>query len=306
MSKSFAILNQFERKGWQITPVEDGWKLSHSSAEREVYLHVTSQWYCLACPLNMEETRGTAHDGPAYHLYRHLLEQNERMYMAKTSLDEHSCLLLMVEVPAKRASQLLLNWALDSLTRFSLSGPGGSGGQSNSIFRDTQTTLYPPDMTPGISKETMSRYIKGIEVSRWGIFDEPDGSIWHLGYKGRLRVFDVYLNCTKTWTYFQVPVLVDRIAPVLLSPETQDQLVFLKYLLRLNYVWFMAKMGISTEGQVLLLLEIPTETLDFALFQYATHTLATYLDRYEQEIQIMASLQHDRQLTELLTTHPVR
>ena len=62
----------------------------------------------------------------------------------------------------------------------------------------------------------------------------------------------------------------------------------------------MAKLGLSDAGQVLMMLEVPTQEFDFEMFRLVTRLLGTYLDLYGREIQIMAHLQTDQRLMEKL------
>ena len=63
---------------------------------------------------------------------------------------------------------------------------------------------------------------------------------------------------------------------------------------------YMAKLGFSDAGQVLMMLEVPTQEFDFEMFRLVTRMLGTYLDLYGREIQIMAHLQTDQRLMEKL------
>ena len=78
------------------------------------------------------------------------------------------------------------------------------------------------------------------------------------------------------------------------------QQTFCEYLLAINQTLFMAKIGlsdsISSSGQVLLMLEVPTQEFDFEMFWLVTRLLGAYLDLYGREIQIMAHLQADPRL----------
>jgi hypothetical protein len=49
-----------------------------------------------------------------------------------------------------------------------------------------------------------------------------------------------------------------------------------------------------------LMLETPTQELDFDLFRFITRLLAAYLDLYAREIQLMAHLPADQQLMNYL------
>lgn len=297
MSQMSTIFHEVVRKGWQVTPLEEGWQLNHIYLKGALYMHATEQWINLTYPLSIADNNDQPEQaiGDRVLLYRHLLEQNEHMYMAKFCLDDEDRPLLTAEFSARSTHHVLLNWALDAMLCY---------GDSASLQEEPPVDggYYEPDIMPGLPKTTIFRYIKGVESRQWLLKEEPKdaGLSWHLGYRGRFRLFNSYLAVTKNWTYFQVPLLVEATPSVLLEEDLRLQVLFLKYLLQLNMLWFMARLGISKDGCLLLLMDVPTETLDFALFQLATSTLANYLDRYEQELQIMASLQHDRQLTALL------
>lgn len=309
MPETLNTLHQIARKGWQPVPFKGGWQLRHPETQEAVYLSLTDQWMSLVYPLDPLHLSGApaqlSSSGSAHPLreepeeqaalaertrsYRTLLERNECMFMAKFGLDEHGRPLLMVEIPARYASRLLLERALDSLIYYAAPSLPESSW---------------PDEIPGLPREIVFRYINGIKEARWILKEEPRslGQSWHLAYKGFSRIFDVYLTLTRNWVYFQIPVLLNRIPSVLLAEDTGLQGLFLRYLLQLNELWYMARLSLGVDHSLLLLLEIPTEALDFPLFQLATDTLATYLNRYEQEMQIMASLQLDQELIGLLST----
>lgn len=306
MAEDFTALNQLKRRGWRTIPLDGGWLLEHPDVAGEVYLSATNQWLSLLCPLKSTQKRGSQDVAllDRVRTYRYLLEQNEQIFMVRFGLDDEGTPLLMAEVPAKGA-QHLLNWAIDSLTRYAseyMAGGNGVIAPQGAVPIDIPE-YYPPSETPGIPRETMIGYLKGIEANQWRVTSAPQGLglNWSLGYKSRLRQFEATLTVSQNWVYLQVPILMEWVPSVLTSDDIELQAVFLKYLLQLNCAWYMAKLGLYTNGYLLLLLELPTETLDFSLFQLATGTVATYLDRYVQEIQIMASLQHDQQLIELLT-----
>jgi hypothetical protein len=204
----------------------------------------------------------------------------------------------------KETTSVLLDRMVDSLSYY-LSSTTRKQEKSEKLVNVVSTrsvTHKKFDDAEGISKITITNYIKNLAINSWGLKKEPVGMTWHLGYKGKdtVRVFDAYLTVTKQWTYFQVPILAERVASVLLTDDIQAQALFLKYLLKLNLNWFVAKIGIGEENQIFLQVEAPTEALDFPLLRFLARTVATYLDRYAQEIEIMASLQNDQQLSDLL------
>lgn len=297
------MFHQLARKGWQTEHHAGGWRLCHPRLTEAVYVNVTARWITLVYPFQglEHQLQAVADQARTYHS---LLEQNEQMFMAKLCLDDDAVPLLTIEIPAQQVQLILLDWALDSFLCYAAAPIEEEDREAEQELRILpKDTYYRPDETPGLPRITVSRYIKGIEMRKWFLKEEPSktGIVWHLGYKGRFRVFDGYLVITKNWTYFQIPLLRDLVPPVLQEKNVQVQVLFLKYLLQLNALWFMAKLGISKDGCLLLLLEVPTETLDFPFFQLATSSLATYLDRYEQEVQIMAALHHDSQLVALLS-----
>jgi hypothetical protein len=137
-------------------------------------------------------------------------------------------------------------------------------------------------------------YIQAILPRGWGASSKPKGLTWPLKYKGQ-RLFSVYLTVTRSWAYFHAPVL-----PEAVTLDTAVQKTFFEYLLGVNHVLYMAKLGIGQASQVLLMLEVPTQELDFEMFRLTTRMLGTYLDFYGREIQIMAFLQADRRLMDEL------
>jgi hypothetical protein len=148
--------------------------------------------------------------------------------------------------------------------------------------------------TPGLAQETVAYYVRAVEGRGWGLRGKPSGVTWPLGYKGQ-RLFDVFFSVSPAWATFQVPVLAGSPA-ALASPEEAVRAAFLRYLLRVNDAWYMAKLGLTATGQPILMLEVPTQELDFDLFRQCTRLIASYLDFYARELQIMAELERDHRL----------
>lgn len=156
----------------------------------------------------------------------------------------------------------------------------------------------------GVPDDRIKLFMSGLETEGWYVMEKPRSAIWHIGYKGR-RMFEAHLTSSKHWLYMQVPFVGKSLASVLRTQKLSHEgllqrKLFLKYLLHLNQHWFMARLAISTDDQVLLLMEVPTETLNFALFRHLTLTVSTYLDRFEREIQNVAALPDNKRLFELL------
>ena len=296
------------RSGWLVTPTRDGARLSRTGPQGQqwsVYFSANSHWACFQWPIGRVGLQDPLHRAA---LYRYLLTLNDRMFMARFALDDVGQLLLAAEVPASQAQNTsLVSRALESLTVYA---GRYLGAVTDYIRRPDQSppaaelpvARRPAEGIPIIPNETLALYLKSVEPEGWGIREKPAGQTWHLGYKRQLRLFEVYLTLMASWAYFQAPVLVEPRPPAL-QAEGEIQAAFLHYLLRLNDALYMARLGLDDDGQVLLLLELPTEALDFPLFRLAIRTLACYLDGYAREVQIVAWLDRDRHLASLLTRH---
>lgn len=275
------VLSTIERKGWQVTPIGGGWKASQP--ELSFYLSFTPSWVCFQRPLDLPVPED---DAARVQLYRALLRKNETMFMAKYSLDRRRAPVLLVEIP-QGGSPYLLDCAIDALRRY---------GEDSSNLPPAQ----PPDELPGLPAEVIAYYLRAVEAWGWGAQRKPKGATWPLIYKGR-RQFDVYFTVTRSWAYFHAPAL-PAVAGVESTASIAIQKTFLEYLLDINSVWYMAKTGLNDSGIVFLLLELPTQEMDFEIFRRATRTLSTYLDTYAREIQIMSNLQADLRLVKMLAT----
>jgi hypothetical protein len=307
-SQTLAIVNILQSKGWQARPSNGSWLLSRDRSEGVIQMSVTPhQWLCLSTLFsgdgNESAPGGTARERSD--VFRALLEQNLFMYMTKIVLNREGRPLLMTEVALKDTNPLLVDWAVESIAHYKARRQLEVVGETElaiaqSITEDNArvyTTVKvqlksvlskPPDVVGGVADETIQRFVGGIQNYGWRIKEKLEGFSWHLVFMGYHRYFDVFLTSSRTWLYFEIPILEGRVATVLTTldsstniQEAQEQrMLFLRYLLRLNQSWFMAKIGISTDDQVLLLLEVPTQALDFALFREITRAVGMYLDRF--------------------------
>jgi hypothetical protein len=323
ISQTLAVINTLQSKGWRVAPLHEGWQLSRVPVEGTIQMSITPHgWLCLTLPLD-DDFAITALLSEGEHGYRVLLERNVEMFLAKFALDRDLTPLLMVEVGLKDADPMLAYWAVEALVQYktqkrletvtevewAMAGPLTPEYDVFKVVNIKLKSTLPilPDIIGGVPDDTIKLYLDAIEHAGWRVKKKLDGFSWHLLYRGRHQIFNVYLSSSRTWMYFQVQILYQHAASVLTASDDhpdarQLRTFFLKYLLRLNQNWFFAKVGISTDDQVLLLLEVPTSLLDFALFRQAIHSIEIYLDRFEQEIQIMASIQHNPRLFGLLRT----
>jgi hypothetical protein len=277
MAASDIILSTIERKGWQTQRAGEGWHAHHPDQATDLYVSFTPSWICLQAPLNTEPTGDT---------YRRLLSNNEAMFMAKACLDHRGTPTLQVDLP-RSSGVHLIDHALGALARYAHQDAPLESGDRTSKERYFEEP-------PGIPHEVIASYLQAVLPRGWGASSKPKGITWPLKYKGQ-RLFDAYLTVTRSWAYFHAPVLPDTIA---LGGAVQK--TFFEYLLGVNHVLYMAKLGLSDAGQVLMMLEVPTQEFDFEMFRLVTRLLGTYLDLYGREIQIMAHLETDPRLMEKL------
>lgn len=324
-----AVINTLQSKGWRVAPQRQGWQLSRTPAEGTIQMMITSQgWLCLTLPLDddfaMTKLLSQGEQG-----YRTLLERNVEMFLAKFALDREGIPLLMAEVGLKDTDPMLAHWAIEALAQYKTQRRPETVTEIEWAMASPLTPEYDllktvniklkstlqilPDIIGGVPDDTIKLYMDALEHSGWRVKKKLDGFSWHLLYRGRYRLFNVYLSSSRTWVYFQAQILYQRVASVLGISDDQDTLpdnchispgefrtFFLKYLLRLNQSWFFARVGVSTDDQVLLLVEVPTTLLNFALFRQIVHSIQTYLDRFEQEILNMASIHRNSRLCDLL------
>lgn len=211
------------------------------------------------------------------------------MFLARHALDSALNPVLLVDLP-RCASVPMLDRALDALARYADSAQPQAGVQKSGTGHEDWLTQE----TPGLARETVAYYVRAVEGYGWGLRAKPSGMTWPLGYKGQ-RVFDVFFSVSPAWAYFQVPML-PGIPAALSSRDDAVRAAFLRYLLRVNDAWYMAKLGLTAAGQPIMMLEVPTQELDFDLFRLCTRLIASYLDFYSRELQIMAELERDHKL----------
>ena len=265
------LLSAIERKGWRA---------ARPDAERDLFLSFTPSWTCL-------HTRMDGDPGEPGAAHRCLLLRNEEMFMAKFGLDHAGILTLQAELPNANALRLI-DYALVALLRYAeQNGESGADRVSKELYFDEP---------PGLPPEVVAYYIRAVEPRGWFARSKPKGITWPLVYKGQ-RTFEVYLTVTKAWTYFHIPALPEETAAI---TDVAVQRAFWDYLLNVNTILHLAKLGLGERDQVLLMLDLPTQELDFEMFRLATRLLATYIDLYAREVQIMSRLESDPRLLERL------
>jgi hypothetical protein len=145
-----------------------------------------------------------------------------------------------------------------------------------------------------MTEDTIISYFMQIEQKGWGLREKPTVELWHLVYESYPTEFDVYLSVTDEWVYFQAPLLKPG---AMINPQCREALF--AYLLRLNSEIHLVKFSLDLDEQVVLSIEIPSESFDFKAFRNVTEALETYLDRYFTEISIVAHQPELANLTQL-------
>jgi hypothetical protein len=303
MDESNVIVSYIERKGWQVVRVAQGWQVRRPDERAAFYLSFTPSWTCLQAPLSFDPG-AVQNAAEQVRLYRHLLSCNEEMFMGKCCCDSAGRLTLQVELPGG-GSIHRIDYALDAMLRYQpmmADGVTHLEDHAAPAASDRAAKQRYFDAPPGIPHEVIAYYLRAIQPHGWGARSKPKGVTWQLGYKSQ-RMFEVFLTLTRSWTYFHIPVLPET-PRVLKGEDHAAQSTFLDYLLQINNTWYMAKLGLNEAGQVLAMLEVPTQELDFDLFRHITRLLAAYLDLYAREIQIMAHLPSDPKLVEKIVLAP--
>lgn len=112
----------------------------------------------------------------------------------------------------------------------------------------------------------------------WEFECDREQLIWQTGFAGKTRNFDILINLTDDWLYFIVPQFVN--APS--DPSCISGLY--RHLLRLNHYINMAKFSVDSDGDIILSVELPSESLDFSEFVDGLEALSVYADRYYLEL----------------------
>lgn len=281
---STALLSTIERRGWQTERLPQGWRAFHPTVDRDVFMSVTPSW------MSLQMLAPLADDGDRVVQYRELLQRTETMFMAKYCRDHQGIITLQVDLPNAAS---LIDYALDAITHYSAHYSAADVDAEAVIDRTSQERYF--EEAPGIPPEVIAYYVRSVEASGWGARRKPKGITWLLGYKGH-RLFEAYLTVTRAWSYFQLPILLDPSQSV--DPGVQAALY--EYVLSVNQVLYLAKLGLNEAGQIVLMVDLPTQELDFDRFRLVTRLLAQYVDLYAREIQIMAHLSADQRLMDYL------
>jgi len=129
-------------------------------------------------------------------------------------------------------------------------------------------------LTPEIIAEYFDRY-------GWS-YERTEESGFRTGFRGDVSVFRITVRTTDDWIFFSISPFV--VAPQ--DPECERKLH--RHLLRLNHEINMAKFTIDQDGDVILTVELPVESLDYSEFADALNALAYYADDNYAQVFIFA------------------
>jgi hypothetical protein len=133
-------------------------------------------------------------------------------------------------------------------------------------------------MAPQIPPETIDNFFEQYEWT----YEKSGEDVWLTGFKGDVSSFRIFVKVTEHWVYF-------TIAPFVVAPKDEECAQRLNWhLLRLNRDINMAKFCLDADGDIVLTVELPTESLDYSEFSDALGALSHYADDTYFEILNLA------------------
>ena len=109
-------------------------------------------------------------------------------------------------------------------------------------------------------------------------FERVDDNTWRSGFRGDVNSFRFFVRLTDNWIFF-------TIVPFVVGPKHEaSTLALYRYLLKLNREINMAKFAIDDDEDVVLTVELPTESLDDSEFKDALDALSYYADKHYLEV----------------------
>ncbi|HTK06551.1 MAG TPA: hypothetical protein VL485_05260 [Ktedonobacteraceae bacterium] len=301
MQQQELLLQASNRSGWRARIMsEQGMYLAHPDLSTPVYCGTGKHWCTFYMPVRYrgdqlsEEQRSS--------LYRYLLYLNDQMFLVKFALNARKDLFLCLEIPIDELQETLITHCLTGLKEYTQRyAPLINDFEHLPALQPLPSDQFISGHPPEIPADAVHLWLRSLNERNWYFSPKVKEQTWHLYFK---RLFDVYFTTVSRWSYFQVAIL--KASPtVLASGNTALQLLFLEFLLRLNDDLYMAKFGLTSQNDVLLLLELPTELMNLSLFQLAIASLENYLNSYTQEIHLMSTLDSDPHFAKLLLRRPV-
>lgn len=109
-------------------------------------------------------------------------------------------------------------------------------------------------------------------------FERLDEHTWRSGFRGDISSFRFFVRLTPNWVFL-------TIVPFIIAPKSEKAALRLyTHLLTLNREINMAKFAIDQDGDVVLTVELGTETFEEGALKHALDALSYYADRHYLEI----------------------
>lgn len=261
--------------GWRAEAMgSDRWSLQRNDPPERLFLSTTPHWACV---------QSTVPAGPVAALH----DAGERSLMAGYALDGDGQAFAASEVPLHPDIPLLIEDAITAVRHACAFRPSPAPPKDASAG------------PPGLPRRLVLDFLKGCSGSGWGLAEKPSvPGNYQLTYRGRgKRLYTVWLCVTASWCHFQAMVLPEQLG---ISADNGQLVIISRYLLRLNSATFMVKFVLSKANKVILHGDLPVHHMSFPLFQTMLDTIATYLERYAQEVNLTVQLNRDKRLRDLM------
>lgn len=276
--------------GWQSADSDDAGRESYelSCDNWTLCARQDERWLCLTSRLDLTPDP----DGKEY---LSLLERSCSQYLVKHSLDEAGVPLLQLELPVSGLLRADCRRAGEAM-QFALRHAGSGRQEATS---SEHTPRWSEEEIPMMLPSSVQLAFRSVARNGWRLKPEPlRTDHWHAIYDSGERTFDLYLSFNTAWAYYQMP-LWDLSGKQRHSRKLRE---FYVYVLQLNSQSYWAKFGIDDSEQVVLSLDMPLEMFDLPRSRHALETLATYASNSVTEIQVMADLDEDEGLAEVLSS----
>lgn len=126
--------------------------------------------------------------------------------------------------------------------------------------------------------------IKGYFDQYGWSFEQLNESDFRTGFRGDISIFRILVRIAGDWIYFSISPFV------VASQNSECERKLYKHLLKLNHEMNMAKFMVDEDGDVILTVELPNESLDYNEFSDALGALSYYADDNYAQVFILAHI----------------
>ena len=137
-----------------------------------------------------------------------------------------------------------------------------------------------------VTPTLVEKYLKQLKRR----FKPIDENTWLITHRGEVNSFRLFVRLIPNWILF-------TIYPFVMSPKSRDaRLKLYAYLLGLNHQMNLAKFSLDEDEEVVLVVEFPTENLDYSEFKDALDILSYYSDKFYLDV---LNLAQEKELEEM-------